>query len=137
MQIPLEVNYRDVEKTDSLEAIIRRHVDKLHRFARDIVRCRLAVERPQAHQRGIPYRVRIEVTLPRDHDLVVVKNPGDSGPHEGLRTVLANAFRAMERRLKKTVAIRRGETRTAPAPTDASRPRSLRAGGGPVDGLPD
>jgi len=118
MQIPLEVNYRGVERTPSMDEFIRHRVEKLHRFAHDIVRCRVAVEKRNEHQStGNPYRVRIEVTVPPEHDLVVVKRPGNHEIHDEMHAVVRSAFEAMERRVKDTVERRRGETKVHPEPT--------------------
>jgi ribosomal subunit interface protein len=112
MQVPLELHVRGLERSEALEALIREQVDRLHRFAHDIIAVRIAVERPQQHQRtGNPFRVRIEVTIPPNHDLVVAKEPGDHDLHDELDTVVRHAFRAMERQVKETVERRRLEVK--------------------------
>jgi cold shock CspA family protein len=66
------------------------------------------VSRPQRHQRaGSPYRVRIRVTMPHHHELVVAKEPGQNDQHDEIRTVLRDAFHAIERQVKETAARRR------------------------------
>ena len=102
MDIPLELSFRQVKKTDRLEALIRERVSKLGQFHPRLISCRIAIEQPHAHQRsGNPYRVRIEARVPPEHDLVVDARPQSHDMHAPLERVLSHAFRAMERQLKE------------------------------------
>ena len=75
----IEISYRDVPKTDELDDLIRAKADRLQKFCEGIMSCRIAVERLQQRQKlGTPHRVRIEVTLPPNKDLVVSRDPGES-----------------------------------------------------------
>jgi ribosome-associated translation inhibitor RaiA len=56
MQVPPEVSYRDVEKTEATEQLIRGKIAKLEQLHPDIVSCRVSVEKPQTFQEsGSPY----------------------------------------------------------------------------------
>lgn len=102
MQVPLELSVREVARTPELERLVQRQADRLERFSDAIVSCRVAVERPHAHPDDAnPYRVRVEVTVPPRHELVVSKDPGDSDPDAELETVVRSAFFAIERQLKE------------------------------------
>lgn len=101
MDIPVELRFYRVQKTDQVEKLINDRVDKLETFHSHIISCRIAVEHKQEHQTtGNPYRVRIEVRVPPGHDLVVDKRPQESPMHDPLERVITNAFKAMERQLK-------------------------------------
>ncbi|MEJ2428230.1 MAG: HPF/RaiA family ribosome-associated protein [Deltaproteobacteria bacterium] len=66
MQIPLEITYRDVQKTAATEELIRRKVGKLERLCTYIISIRVTVESSQEHQRsGSPYRVGIYLSVQR------------------------------------------------------------------------
>jgi hypothetical protein len=66
MQVPLNMTFRNVRKSADLEALIRKQARKLERVCSHLVSCRIAVEKPQAHQKsGNPFRVRVDVTCPR------------------------------------------------------------------------
>jgi len=107
-----EISYVNVDKTDAIDSLIHREIDKLHRFADDIMSCKVAVERPNQHQRsGNPYRVRVELTLPPGKHLVVSKGLQDHGMHDDLGTVVRSAFDAMERRLREMDDRRKGEVK--------------------------
>lgn len=112
MRVSPEISYVDVEKTEAIDSLIHREIDRLHRFADDLMSCKVAVERPNQHQRsGNPYRVRVELTLPPGKHLVVSKGLGDHAMHDDLGTVVRNTFRAMERRLREIDERRKGEVK--------------------------
>jgi len=74
MQLPIEISYRGVEKTDEIDTLIRTKAERLDRFCDHISRCDVAVERPNhAQQSGNPFRVRVDLTVPPGHELVVEK----------------------------------------------------------------
>jgi ribosomal subunit interface protein len=101
MDVPLELSFRQVNKTERLEDLIRQRADKLEQFHSQLISCRVAVEQPHAHQRsGNPYRVRIEVRVPPGHDLIAEASPKTHDLHESLERVVSDTFQAMERQLK-------------------------------------
>src|SRR5262245_38786219 len=98
----MEISYRGVSKTPDLDDLIREKAAKLEKFCAGLVSCRVAVELRQRHQKlGNPHRVRVEVTLPPNKDLVVTRDPGEAEPHEPLSTTIRDAFKAMERQVKE------------------------------------
>jgi cold shock CspA family protein/ribosome-associated translation inhibitor RaiA len=116
MQVPLNVTFRNVRKDAAIENLIQKQSAKLERVCDYIVSCRLAVEKPQEHQKsGNSFRVRIDVTVPPEHELVVIREAGEGDLHEQLPTVIRDAFGAMRRRLKKLVEKQRGDVKSHPA----------------------
>ncbi|MBE9080325.1 HPF/RaiA family ribosome-associated protein [Romeria aff. gracilis LEGE 07310] len=102
MQVPLEVTYRDVPKTDAIEALVQGKVARLERVCDHISSCHIAIEK--AHDRpsnGSPYRVRIDLTVPPGHELAAVENPGEGTQYEPLEVVIRDTFAAAERQLKE------------------------------------
>ena len=119
MEIPLQLSFRDVpaQRQAELEERIRERADKLERYCDRITSCRVAVERPNLHQEsGNDYRVRIDVTVPPGHEVIVRKEPGDNDLHSDLLTVVNGAFDAAERQLKEVVERQRGEVKTHDEP---------------------
>ncbi|MFZ0391061.1 MAG: HPF/RaiA family ribosome-associated protein [Calditrichia bacterium] len=115
MQVPLEISYREINKTDSLESLIREKVAKLNKICDYITSCRVAVERPQKNvQTGSPYRVRVALRVPPKHELVVDRRPVDTDPHDELPTVIRDAFEVAERQLKDLMARQREDVKTHP-----------------------
>jgi cold shock CspA family protein/ribosome-associated translation inhibitor RaiA len=122
MQKPLELNYHDLPRSEWSEQLIRERVERLERYRDDIVSCTVIVSQPHKHQHsGNPYRVSIEVHLPRNRRLIVNEEPAVVEQESNLRTVIEAAFSAMERRLRSAGEVRRH---------DAARPAD-----GPPQGL--
>ena len=108
MQLAVGISYRGVEKSDQLDELIRGKAARLDRFCDHISRCDVVVEHPNHAQRsGNPFRVRIDVTVPPGHELVADEKPAAHEMHEPLSKVINDAFKTMERLLKKLVAKQR------------------------------
>jgi len=115
MQVPVTVTFRKVRKNDANEELVRTQAEKLERECDHITSCRIAVEKNQEHQRsGRPFRVRINVTVPPEHELVVERNSAKGDLHEELSTVIRDAFGAMRRQLRKLVEKQRGNVKAHP-----------------------
>ncbi len=115
MQIPIQISYHGIDKSEAIDALIREKAGRLEQFCDHIVSCRVAVEKPQRHQHtGNPYRVRLELRVPPGHDLVVTEDPGKEEMHAPLTKVIRDAFRAMERQLKKLVDRQRRDVKRHP-----------------------
>ena len=104
MQLPVEISYRGVDKSDEIETLIREKAVRLDKFCDHIMRCDVMVERPNhAQHSGNPFHVRIDVTVPPHHELVSDEKPTKHDMHEPLTKVVNDAFRHMERQLKDLV----------------------------------
>ena len=117
MQLPLEISYRGVEKSDEIENLIRTKAARLDKFCDHISRCDVAVEKPNHAQReGNPFRVRIDVTVPPGHELVADEKQSEHEMHEPLTKIINDAFKTMERQLKDRVERQRHEVKTHAEP---------------------
>jgi cold shock CspA family protein/ribosome-associated translation inhibitor RaiA len=115
MQVPLNITFRNVDKNGPVEDLIRKQAAKLDRACDHIVSCHVAVEKPQEHQqKGNPFRVRVDVTVPPQHELAVVRESSEGDLHETLPTVIRDAFGAMRRRLRKLVEKQHGDVKAHP-----------------------
>lgn len=111
MEIPLQVTWRNVEKSDVLEAEIRTRAEKLNEFHDHIMSCRVVVEASHRHHhQGNLYRIRIDLRVP-DHELVVTRDPGDEHAHEDIYVTVRDAFDAMRRQLQDYAHGRHGRNR--------------------------
>mgnify|MGYP006307178829 CR=1 FL=1 len=119
MQVPLEISYRNIEKTDYIESLVREKAAELDRVHSHITSCHVAVEKPQSHQQqGNPFRVRIDVRVPPGHELVVKQKPTGGEMHRELSAVIRKAFSAMKRRLKKLEEQQRRDVKSHPEQTE-------------------
>lgn len=115
MQVPLEISYRNVSKTDAIEALVREKAAKLEKFCDHINSCRVAIEKAHEHPKsGSPYRVRLDLTVPPGHELAVAKNPGEGTQYEPLETVIREAFEAARRQLVELNERQRNEVKRHP-----------------------
>lgn len=114
MQVPVQVSFHGVDHSDAVEQRVREKVAKLEQFCSDIISCRVTIEMhhkntSNAHRKGEPYHVTVDVSVPGD-ELVVKRDPkqDDLHNHEDIGIALRDAFGAMERQLKEYVQRRRG-----------------------------
>jgi ribosome-associated translation inhibitor RaiA len=113
MQLPVKITYRGLEKSEKIEDLVLDYATRLEKFCDHINRCDVAIEQPNhAHHKGNQFRVRIDVTVSRGHELVADERQPDNGPHEPLTKVIHDAFRTMERQLRHLVDIQRREVKT-------------------------
>jgi cold shock CspA family protein/ribosome-associated translation inhibitor RaiA len=107
----LEVSFREVDKTPDLEELIRTKAAKLEKVSRDLVSCRVSVEKPQKNQRtGNSFRVRIELGVPGE-DIVVVRESSKGDMHDPVHKVLNRAFTVALRTLKEHKERVQGEVK--------------------------
>ena len=115
MKLPLQITYRNVPATPSIEADIRSRAEKLDQYFDRITSCRVVVEAPHhSHHKGNHFRVRVDITVPGS-EFVAGRDPRDAGSHEDLYVAIRDAFRAAERELKSHNGRRRDKRRDAVA----------------------
>jgi len=113
MQLPINITYRGVEKSEAIENFVLEKAARLEKFCDHINRCDVAIEQPNhAHQKGNPFRVRIDVTVPPGHELIADEKQMDNGAHQPLTKVIHDAFKTMERQLRHLVEKQHHEVKT-------------------------
>lgn len=116
MQVPLEVSFRNMERSPELEAAVREKAAKLEEFYDRITACRVVVEAPhEHHQKGNLYHVRVYLSLP-EHDVAVDRDPGEHHAHEDVQVAIRDAFKAARRQLQDVVRKLRGKTKSHETP---------------------
>lgn len=115
MQVPLEVNFQNVQKNEALENLINEKVAKLEQICDYLTSCRIYIDKPHENQRsGNPYQVVIEIHVPPKHEIITRREPGEGDLHDPLDSVLRDAFDAAKRQLQELVERQRGETKKHP-----------------------
>ena len=100
MQIPPEITYRNVEKTQAIDDLIQEKIAKLEQFCDYMNSCRVVVEK--AHENpnsGSPYRVSIDITIPHGREIAVDQSPDVGKQYPPLETVIRDAFEAARRQV--------------------------------------
>jgi ribosome-associated translation inhibitor RaiA len=112
MQIPPEITYRNVNKTEDIEDLIAKKIVTLERVCDYMVSCRVAIERRHQNQHtGNPYSVRVDIRVPPGHELVVKHISTNGEQEEQLHTALHRTFEIMRRQLKELVERQRGDVK--------------------------
>jgi cold shock CspA family protein/ribosome-associated translation inhibitor RaiA len=113
MQIPVDIQFKELGKSDALEARIRELVGKLERVFDRIVRCEVMIETPHRHQRnGRQYHCRVRLTVPGG-EIVASHDPGPDETHEDAYVAVRDAFAAAKRQLEDYArkSLKRGDQR--------------------------
>jgi hypothetical protein len=97
MQLPLEIDYRNVPFSVPIDALIRLRTDQLSRCCPPLIGCQVTVESPPRHPGGKACTVSIRLAIPGS---VVVVNCGliDDGSQD-LYATIGDAFDVAERQL--------------------------------------
>jgi cold shock CspA family protein/ribosome-associated translation inhibitor RaiA len=112
MQLPLDITWRGVDPSPNVEGLIRERAAHLERFARQINRCSVAIEKPHEHpQSGSGWRVRVDITLPPGHEVVVVRESWQGSVRDDLHGVVQEVFDTAKRRIRKLSERRRGRVK--------------------------
>ena len=113
MELPVKISYRGLEKSDQIDNLVLEYATRLDKFCDHINRCDVAIEqRNHAHQKGNPYYVRIDVTVRPRHELVAREEQMDNGSHAPLAKAIHDAFKTMERELRRVVDKQRRDVKT-------------------------
>jgi ribosomal subunit interface protein len=99
MLIPLEVTFKNMERSDAVEARIREKAEKkFERFKERITSCRVVVQAPHRHQtHGNCYDVRIDIHVPGEE--LVVTRESTNPAHTDVYVAIRDAFDAAARQL--------------------------------------
>ena len=133
MQSPLQITFRNLTPSATIEEWVRTEAAKLDSFYNRVMGCRVAIEVPHRHHRkGSPYHIRIALTVPGE-EIVVKREPSLSHrarqlgeteikkrlevktPHKNLRAAINDAFRAAGRRLQDYARRQRGDAKSHPS----------------------
>jgi len=113
MQLPVKITYRGLEKSEKIDNLVIEYANRLEKFCDHINRCDVAIEQTNhTHQKGNPYRCRIDVTVSRGHELIADEQQTSNGSHDPLAKVIHDAFKTMERELRRVVDKQRREVKT-------------------------
>lgn len=117
MQVPLQVAFRHMERSEEIETLVREKVAKLGDFSDQIVSCHVVVE-PKGKQRL--YDVRINLTLP-GIEISVSHEPSNHPEYKDVQVALRDAFDSAVRQIEDSIRRKRGFVKThEPSPPRGS-----------------
>ncbi|MEI9900942.1 MAG: HPF/RaiA family ribosome-associated protein [Hyphomicrobium sp.] len=113
MERPLQIAFKNVDSSVSLEALIRERVERLQRFYPHITGARVVVEIPHRSAEGAkpPLGIAVEIDIP-GRGPVIAKGEEERRAVKGDHSPIVNrVFEAAERQLEQLAAIRKGEVK--------------------------
>ncbi len=113
MERPLQIAFKNLESSTSLEAQIRERIERLERFHPNITGARVVVEIPHRSSEGAkpPLGIAVEIDIP-GRGPVIAKGEEERRQVNGDHTPIINrVFEAAERQLEQISAIRKGEVK--------------------------
>lgn len=129
MQLPLQITFRHMDPSPSVEAHIRERADSLDRFFSRIMACRVVVEASaRQHQKGNLYHVRVDLTVP-GREIVIKRDPPERHAHEDILVAVRDAFDAARRQLEDHARSTRGEVKAHQEPDHGRIARLFREEG--------
>jgi cold shock CspA family protein len=138
MQFPLQITFRNMTPSQTIEGWIRAEADRLDSLYNRVMGCRVVIEMPHRHhKKGSAYHIRIDLAVPGE-EIVVKRDPSLSHrarqlgetelkkhlevktPHKDLRVAINDAFKAVGRRLQDYARRQRGDIKSH-APLQVAR----------------
>jgi cold shock CspA family protein/ribosome-associated translation inhibitor RaiA len=115
MQRPLQISFRGLTPSESIESSVREHAERLEQFGA-VMSCRVVVEaQHRRHRKGRIYHVRVDLTVP-GREIVASRDPAEHHAHEDIYVAIRDAFDATRRQLEDHVReIRRDVKHHEPA----------------------
>jgi len=117
MALPLELSFRNLERSDFIEQSVIKRCKRLELLSYEITHCHVVVSAPHQHKnKGNHYEVHVEIRVP-GAELSVARNTGTSDAHEDFYVALRDAFDAIERKLTRWKEKRRLDVKSHSRPT--------------------
>ncbi len=138
MQVPPEISIKGFQMNNDIDVLLQKQFTRLERVCDYITSIRVAIEKEQGrHQLGNPYRIRLDVRIPPNHEIVVrrqtvlhedrreITEPEaepemvskkflSSRKDEPLPSAIRRTFDSARRQLERLVQIQRKEVKSHP-----------------------
>lgn len=110
MDVPLELSFRNMDSSPTVETQVRERVARLEQFFSHLTSCRVIIAAPPRQGGGSQvFHITIEMGVPRKGKLVV-KNDDEHEKHKDIYMALGETFDIAERRLRKFSERMEGKT---------------------------
>jgi len=101
MKPAVDVVYRDLDSSASLNQVIEKKLEKLNRYSNQILHSRVVLDTPHNHKhKGKHYRASIEIDI-KGHPVAVTQD------NESIHIAVRDAFISAERKIKQITARQR------------------------------
>lgn len=117
MQLPLQITFRNLDASPTVEEKVRERAEELERFYGRIMSCRVVIEAPTRRQhKGRLYHIRVDLKVP-GKEIVVKRDPPEHHAHEDIYVAVRDCFDAVRRQLEDHARHRRGATKVHETPS--------------------
>lgn len=100
MKLPLQIHFAEVDRSEAVEADIRRRVDKLEALSEKVTACRVHVAHEgRHHHQGRLFKVGVDLTFPGAE---IVSSHADEDVFVAIRDAFEAAHRQLKERLRRT-----------------------------------
>jgi ribosome-associated translation inhibitor RaiA len=100
MPADVQITFRGMETSPSVEAQVRRRAEELYQISDRVTACRVTLEAAhRRHRQGTIYHVHVDLAVPGGK-IVVNREPGEDHAHEDMHVAVRDAFDAVRRRLQ-------------------------------------
>ena len=111
MNFPVSITFHGMDASDALRTQIDARIQRLGRFAADILACDIVVSASERrHHQGNRYNVHARVRL-RDRDIEAGRATQPDDSHEDPYVAMAHTFDILRRRIEDHVRRRRGDVK--------------------------
>jgi ribosome-associated translation inhibitor RaiA len=118
MQVPLEISFHNMDRSEAMEARVQSRVTRLEKSTDSIIACRVVLEAVHKQPHGSPLSISIKLSLPGKE--IVVKREQRRHELKGDAYQVINvAFDIAERQLEEHLRICRHDVKAHDGPTYA------------------
>jgi ribosome-associated translation inhibitor RaiA len=118
MQVPLDIVFHNMDRSEAMEAQVRDRVARLERHTDNIIACRVVLEAPQKQVHHSLIQIVLKVCLP-NKEIVVKRERRRQGSKGDRQQVIGAAFDVAERQLEEHLKILRHDVKTHDGPSYA------------------
>ncbi len=130
MQVPLQITFKEVDHSDTLEARIRERVERLEQFFPRMISCRVVVSKANRHHHtGNLFNIHVDLRVPGE-EISISRDPGLNKAHKDVYVCMRDVFDAARRALEDYARRQRREIKTIAHPPRGHVIRLVRDDGG-------
>lgn len=111
----IQITFRNIDASPTVEAKIRERARELEQLFERIVSCRVVIEAPNRRRHGDLFHIRVDLKVP-GKEIVVKRDPPEHHAHEDIYVAVRDCFDAVRRQLEDHVRRQRGDVKTHDIP---------------------
>ncbi len=101
MNANLDLTYRGMKASDSMDFLVREQVEKLERHCPTLQSCRVVVTAPKHGTKGGHFKVSVDLKMP-GKEIIADRDPALSHTHEDFHAAVRDVFRAALKELDRS-----------------------------------